>query len=65
MGMASIIGTTVASVLDNISEFKTERDMPGIKWSMIAIPDPSSLYCHEKHLTNYPIWDSLIGSYDC
>ena len=28
MGIASILSTTVASVLDNIGEMKTEKEMP-------------------------------------
>lgn len=65
MGAASVMGATVRSVLDNIHEFKTDLEMPPIRWSMIAIPDPSSLFHHPRYLTNYPVWDSNIGSYEC
>lgn len=65
MSCASTLAATVSSVLDNIQDFKTEREMPGIRWSMVAIPDPSSLFCTYNMLTNYPVWDCAIGSFKC
>ena len=65
MGCASIIAATIKAVLDNLCEFDTELEMPTIEWSMVAIPDPSSLFVHERHMTNYPVWDCAIGSFGC
>ncbi len=65
MGCASIIAATVKAVLDHLCEYKTDREMPVIAWSMVAIPDPSSLFVHYKYMTSYPIWDCAIGSFQC